>query len=183
MHILYSLVYLIIDFRLDERCAAGCILNSIRLVVCYLFIYQRMMHLCCSTRRVGGKASRAAWWRAPRPGRVVHACLRDLRCHERTRQGTVCSPHPPSSVFFLPERIPHLSTYDKSCPEPVEQEQTPPFWASLSLRVRNTFQGRGSGPGSLSRRCVACSLFPPRKPFPKSAMNVSSTWKVMKSCV
>ena len=30
-----------------------------------------------------------ACWRAPRPGQVARACLRDLRCHERTRQGTV----------------------------------------------------------------------------------------------
>ena len=38
----------------------------------------------------GGKeTSRAACWRAPRPGRVARACLRDLRCRERTRQGTV----------------------------------------------------------------------------------------------
>jgi len=28
------------------------------------------------------KTSRAACWRAPRPGRVARACLRDLRCHE-----------------------------------------------------------------------------------------------------
>ena len=37
------------------------------------------------------KASRAACWRAPRPGRVARARLRDLRCHELTRQGTVGS--------------------------------------------------------------------------------------------
>jgi hypothetical protein len=35
------------------------------------------------------KTWRAACWRAPRPGRVARACLRDLRCHERTRQGAV----------------------------------------------------------------------------------------------
>ena len=37
------------------------------------------------------KASCAACWRAPRPGRVARARLRDLRCHELTRQGTVGS--------------------------------------------------------------------------------------------
>ena len=46
---------------------------------------------CAACAPYREKTSRAACWRAPRPGRVARARLRDLRCHELTRQGTVGS--------------------------------------------------------------------------------------------
>ena len=42
---------------------------------------------CAACAPYREKTSRAACWRAPRPGRVARR--RGLRYHERTRQGTV----------------------------------------------------------------------------------------------
>jgi hypothetical protein len=50
------------------------------------YLFESLNKIVLATER---KTWRSACWRAPRPGRVARACLRDLRCHERTRQGTV----------------------------------------------------------------------------------------------